>query len=198
MKYLIPKSYRIRHKILEFLSNERMKNGGLNPPQEWKFTLKQICENINEDLKDVNIQSDYLFYKKLIHCSENESELTNPYCFATDDGITLFSSKSILNDGLLFGSSIFNNISTGFFQIIIAISTIISLWLTFSESNKLSDKVDKLEQSIKQTELNLKEPKLNCQSQNNSYDTKADYQTKPQIDEMDLTKAAQVQAEIKK
>jgi len=195
MKYFTPKSYRVRHKILEFLSNERMKNGGLNPPKEWKFTLKEICENINEDFKDVNIQLDYLFYKKLIHCSKNESEITNPYCFASDDGITLFSSKSILNDGLLFGSSIFNNISTGFFQIIIAIATIISLWLTFSESNKLSDKVDKLEQQLKQTELNLKESKPTCQIQNNYDDTKANYQTKPQNDEMDSTKVGRVQVE---
>lgn len=188
MKYFTPKSYRIKHKILEFLSKERIKNGGLNPSKQWEFTIKQICENIKENFNDVNIQLDYLYYKKLVYCKKNESELTNPYCFATDEGITLFSSKSILNDGLLFGSSIFNNISTGIFQIIIAFATIISLWLSISESNKLSDKVDKLELKLIQTELNLKELKLSFQTQNNSNYTKADYQTKSKTDEMDSTK----------
>jgi hypothetical protein len=168
-----------------------MKNGGNNPSKEWKFTIKEICENIDENLKDVNIQLDYLFYKKLFHCNKNETELTNPYCFATDDGITLFSSKSILNDGLLFGSSVFNNISTGFFQIIIAVATIFSLWLTFYESNKLSDKVDKLEKQLKQTELHLKRPKSDFQNQNNSDDTKADYQTNFQTDDTDSTNVGQ-------
>lgn len=172
-----------------------MKDPELKYPEKWKFTVKQISEKIGEDLKDVDIQLDYLYYKKLVHCSKNNDELKNPYSSATDDGITLFSSKSILNDGLLFGSSVFNNISTGFFQIIIAISTIISIWLTFSESNKLSDKVDKLEQQLKETELKLKELESKTKAQKNSDDTKADYRTKIQNGDKDSTKVVQAQQE---
>lgn len=193
MKYFIPKSYLIRHKILEFSSKERMKNGGLNPPEEWRYTIKQICKNIGENFNDVNIQLDYLFYKKLINCNKNESELTNPFCFATDEGVTLFSSKSILNDGLLFRANVFSNISTGFFQIIIAFATLISLWLSFIQSNKLAKKLDRLELHIEQSELNLKELKSTYHTKNNSGSTKEDYQ----INATDSTNLIQTPADIK-
>ena len=48
MKYLIPKSYRIKHKILKFLSKERMKNGGTNPTKDFTFSLREISEKIGE------------------------------------------------------------------------------------------------------------------------------------------------------
>lgn len=53
MKFITPKSHRIKHKILEFLSKERMKNGGLNQTKDYTFSLKEISEKIDEKYEDI-------------------------------------------------------------------------------------------------------------------------------------------------
>ena len=68
MKLFTSKSHRIKHNILKFLSKERMKNGGLNQTEKFTFSLKEISSQIGEKYSDVYIISDYLFYKKLVHC----------------------------------------------------------------------------------------------------------------------------------
>ena len=61
MKYIIPKSYRVKHKILKFLSKERMKNAGENDIKEYTFSLREISEKIGEKYEDVYDISDYFF-----------------------------------------------------------------------------------------------------------------------------------------
>jgi hypothetical protein len=39
------------------------------------------------------------FYKKLIHFKKKKSELINPYCWILDDGIELYPSFELINEG---------------------------------------------------------------------------------------------------
>ena len=66
MIFFVPKSYRVKHAILKVLSIKRMKNGGMNPKEDWLLTIKQISDRINVDIGYVDSQMDYLFYKNLI------------------------------------------------------------------------------------------------------------------------------------
>lgn len=191
MQYFIPKSYRIKHKILEFLSKERMKNGGKNPVSEYTFSLKEICNSINEDFEDVYSISDYLYYKKLVHCKRNDNELMNPYCFATDQGVEIYSSFSFINDGKLLQTTLFNNLSTGFFQIIVAIIAVATIIFNYNDSKLYHEQVKNLEREVERLSIKLSEQSTEKSTENNSDDTKTNYQTNVQTDDMDSTKVDQ-------
>ena len=180
MKLFIPKSHRIKHKILEFLSKERMKDGGKNPVSKYTFSLKEICASINEDFDDVYSISDYLYFKKLVHCTRNDNELMNPYCIVTDQGIEAYSSFSFINDGKLLQTTLFNNLSTGFFQIIVAIIAVVTIIFNYNDSKLYYEQVNRLEQKVEGLSIKLSEKSKEKSMESNSVDTKADYQTKIQ------------------
>lgn len=188
MKYFTPDSYRIKHKILEFLSKERMKKGGKNPASDFTFSLKEISESINENFDDVYSISDYLYFKKLVHCTRNDNELMNPYCFATDKGIEAYSSFSFINDGKLLQTTLFNNLSTGFFQIIVGIIAVTTIIFNYNDSKLYHETVENLEHEVKLLSSKLSE--LSKLSEKNNYDhTKLDYKTNIQNQYIDSTKA---------
>jgi len=191
MKYFTPKSYRIKHKILEFLSKERMKNAGQNPASEFTFPLRKISEIINEDFEDVYSISDYLFYKKLVHCRPNYDDLENPYCFATNLGVEAYSSFSFINDGKLLQTTLFNNLSTGFFQIIVAIIAVATILFNYNDSKLYHEQVKNLELEVERLSIKLLEQSTEKSTENNSDDTKADYQTNAQTDDMDSNNVGQ-------
>ena|SRR5690606_2988399 len=191
MKYFTPKSYRIKHKILEFLSKERMKNAGQNPASEFTFPLRKISEIINEDFEDVYSISDYLFYKKLVHCRPNYDDLENPYCFATNLGVEAYSSFSFINDGKLLQTTLFNNLSTGFFQIIVAIIAVATILFNYNDSKLYHEQVKNLEREVERLSIKLLEQSTEKSTENNSDDTKADYQTNAQTDDMDSNNVGQ-------
>ena len=180
MKYLLPKSHRIKHKMLQFLSKERMKNGGLNKKESFSFTLREIAENINEKYEDVYCISDYLFYKKLVYFYENKNEITNPYCWVSDSGIELFSSFSLINDGKILNTNLYGNIISMFFTIILGIITIITVYSSYQKTKELEIKLNGLQKQntlIEKQLLNLSKEKS---MESNSDYTKVDYQTKTQ------------------
>jgi hypothetical protein len=188
MKYFTPKSYRIKHKILEFLSKERMKNGGKNPDSEFTFSLREISDVINEDFDDVYSISDYLYYKKLVYCKRNDDELMNPYCFATDQGVEAYSSFSFINDGKLLQTTLFNNLSTGFFQIIVGIIAVFTIIFNYNDSKLYHEQVKSLEREVKRLSIKLSEQSNEKSMENNFNDTMTDYQTNVQTDDTDSTK----------
>jgi len=176
MKLFIPRSHRVKHKILGFLAKERMKNGGLDQPKDYTFSLKQISKHINEKYEDVYSISDYLFYKKLVHFVKNDNEIENPFCWVTDDGIELFSSFSIINDGKLLNANLFNNCISGIFQIIVGIIAVLSIVMNYQDSKIYNEKVSKLEQEVHLLKLNQSTISKDKLKENNSSYNKKDYQ----------------------
>jgi hypothetical protein len=176
MKLFIPRSHRVKHKILEFLAKERMKNGGLNKPKDYTFSLKQISKHINEKYEDVYSISDYLFYKKLVNFVKNDNEIENPFCWVTDEGIELFTSFSLINDGKLLNANLLNNCISGIFQIIIGIIAVLSIVLNYQDSKIYNEKVSKLEQEVQQLKLTQSMISKEKLKENNSSYNKKDYQ----------------------
>lgn len=158
MKYLIPKSYRVKHKILKFLSKERMKNGGKNPTEKYTFSLRQISKKIGEKYEDVYDISDYLFYKNLLHFKKNETELMNPHCWVLDDGIELYTSFKLINEGKKLNTNLISTITTSILTLVITVIAFLTIKMNYQDSkvynttvNKLYKKVDSLE--LKQSAL---------------------------------------------
>ena len=157
MKIFVPKSHRIKHKILEFLSKERMKNGGLNRTEDYSFSLKEISKSINEKYEDVYSISDYLFYKKLVHFVKNENEIENPYCWVSDSGIELFTSFSLINEGKLLNANLFNNSISGVFQIIVGVIAVLSIVMNYQDSKIYNEKVSVLQSEVQILKTQLSE-----------------------------------------
>jgi hypothetical protein len=148
MKYLIPKSYRVKHKILKFLSKERMKNGGENDVKDFAFSLKEISKEIGEKYEDVYDISDYLYYKKLLHFKKNEFELMNPYCWVLDDGIELYSSFELINEGKKLNTNLISIITTSILTFIITIIAFLSILMNYQDSKIYNESVDKLREKV--------------------------------------------------
>ncbi len=182
MKFITPKSHRIKHKILEFLSKERMKNGGLNQTKDYTFSLKEISEKIDEKYEDIYNISDYLFYKKLAHFKKNEEDIMNPYCWVSDEGIELYSSFSLINDGKLLNANLFNSCISVIFQIIVGIIAVLSILMNYQDSKIYNEKVSRLEQEVQLLKLNQSIITKGKLKENNSSYIKKDYQKNIQTD----------------
>jgi hypothetical protein len=154
MKFLIPKSYRVKHKMLKFLSKERMKDGGLNPVEKYRFSIKEVAKAINEKYEDLYDISDYLFYKNLVVFEKNEKEITNPFCWVSDEGIELYSSFELINKGKELNTNLFNSITSGIFTIIIGIIAIISIVMNYQDSKIYNEKVSTMHKELETMKTN--------------------------------------------
>lgn len=158
MKLFTSKSHRIKHNILKFLSKERMKNGGLNQTEKFTFSLKEISSQIGEKYSDVYIISDYLFYKKLVHCIPNNEDIENPKCWVSDEGIEMYTSFSLINDGKVLNATLYSNLTSIIFTIILGFITIFTVYSSEEKVTKIEKKIIELEKRnilIEQQLLNL-------------------------------------------
>tara|TARA_R110002126_G_scaffold78629_1_gene195611 strand:- start:1625 stop:2113 length:489 start_codon:yes stop_codon:yes gene_type:complete len=128
-----------------------MKNGGKNSVEQYTFSLKEISSKINEKYEDVYDISDYLFYKNLLHFKKNETELMNPYCWVLDDGIELYTSFELINEGKKLNTNLISTITTAFLTVFITIIAFLTILMNYQDSkiynttvNKLYKKVDSL------------------------------------------------------
>lgn len=177
MKYLIPKSYRVKHKILKFLSKERMKNGGKNPVEQYTFSLKEISSKINEKYEDVYEISDYLFYKNLLHFKKNETELMNPYCCILDDGIELYSSFELINEGKTLNTNLYSNITSIIFTIILGLITMFTVFTSENKSKEFESRLNELKNQNILIEKELLEKSKKILNLENSFQQMEYYQT---------------------
>ena len=168
MKLFNPKSHRIKHNILKFLSKERMKNGGLNQTETFTFSLKEISEKIGEKYSDVYVISDYLFYKKLVHFIPNNEDIENPKCWVSDEGIEMYTSFSLINDGKVLNATLYSNLTSLIFTIVLGFITIFTVYTSEEKVTKIEKKIIELEKRnilIEEQLLNLskgKPKKKNC------------------------------------
>lgn len=183
MNLFAPKSYIIKHKILDFLCTEKMKNGGMNPQKDYEFTISEISDKIGYSFEDINNNLDYLYYKKYIHTKKNDNEKTNPYCFALDKGVESNSFKEIINKGKSIQSSVFNNFASGFFQIIVGLIAVFSFIITMSNNNNQKKEIELLNKKLESEQEEIKELKSHFQEVYRAFYKKEDNQTNTQFDD---------------
>ena len=183
MKIFLPKSHRIKHKVLKFLSKERMKNGGINNIDKYTFSLREIAKEINEKYVDIYEITDYLFYKKLVVSVKNENELINPKLWVTNEGIELYTSFELINDGKVLNLNLYSNMVSILFTIILGFITIFTVVYNKDKSKELDMKMNQLKSKnihLEQELLNLSKKMLEIR---NYVQQKVDYQTNIQTDD---------------
>lgn len=146
---LIPKSYKIRHGILQLLTDKRSEQQLSNlPVEKSQLTIEEIANNLRFDRKDVDQQLNVLWEnKEVINIVDNQfpNDQTKTKYMVLSKGISTASSKTILNDGKAINASLFNNYSSGVFQIIVGI---IAIW-TIIQSTTSIDRLETQSETLK-------------------------------------------------
>ncbi len=141
-KVFIPKNFIVMHKILEFLTKKRSLQQKNNIPlKDACFKIDDIKDSLKMSYEEVDLALNVLYENKDVEVIPvGNGVKLNDYVISKI-GISNFSSGKYLHDGLLLYSQIFNNFSSGFFQIIIGI---IAIWTIFQNSNidKYTKKID--------------------------------------------------------
>ncbi len=165
----VPKSYRIRHKILELLRQKRsVQQLNKKDINESMLTIQEIADTLNLSYNDVDGQLNVLWKRGEV-VDENTNAI--PRFIIQAEGIASASSNKYLIEGKTINSELFNNYASGFFQIIIAITAISTLFFTISTDNSTNERLDKLEQKLENTLVPQTESSKGGLIQNNYADT---------------------------
>ncbi len=184
---LIPKSYKIRHTILQTLADKRSEQqlNGLSDENS-QLTIEELSKITRYNRNLIDQQLNVLWESKdVIDISINTKPIDHSKTkyMISSKGISIASSKSILNDGKLINSQLYNNYASAIFQIftgIIALMTIIISFTTVSELKSenlnikkntllIQDRLFKLE-----TDLKIKNIKADTKSLQNVNTIKLD------------------------
>lgn len=157
---IIPKSYKVRHEVLQFLSGKRSEQIFQKLPiEKAMYTIDEISKEIGFDRRVIDQQLNVLWEKEEVVNQIDPVDLTLTKYLIPPRGISTVSSKAILNDGKIINSQLFNNYAYGLFQIIVGIIAIFTLYqgMTTIDAMKLeSNKMQLQINSIVKESSNLK------------------------------------------
>lgn len=168
---IIPKSHRTRHKILQYLLEQRNEHQiRYNSIDNAKFTIDEISDATGIHRKHIDEQLNVLWENKLVINIPDNKYPNNPALtkyLILPSGMSLASSKSILNEGKILNSQLFNNYASGIFQIIVGI---IAIWTIYqnvttinilrTENQKLQNEVTNLSKEVTNIKANITTLKL--------------------------------------
>ena len=183
---MTPKSYKYRHKILHILAEKRKTEDPKNLNLDRiSMSPKSISNKSGIPLNIVDAQLDVLY--KTGDIEPNYKDPSNDF-FITDTGYSTLASKSLLNDGLLLRSQLFNNFASGAMQIIVAVIALITIIANYTTVERLTLKQEDLSEQVQKLSLQIERhqaktqslvdptlliyksyEQLNPQNQNNSY-----------------------------
>lgn len=160
---IVPKSYKVRHEVLQFLSDKRSEQLFQKLPiEKAMYTIDEISKETGFDRRVIDQQLNVLWKKEEIVNQPNNldpADLTLTKYLILSKGISTASSKTILNDGKIINSQLFNNYASGLFQIIVGIIAIFTLYQSMAtidaiklENNKIQSQIN----SITKESSNLK------------------------------------------
>ena len=171
---IIPKSHRTRHKILQYLLEQRNEHQiRYNSIDNAKFTIDEISDAIGIHRKQIDEQLNVLWENKLVIDIPDNKYPNNPALtkyLILPSGMSLASSKSILNEGKILNSQLFNNYASGIFQIIIGV---IAIWTIYQNVTTLN--ILRTENQNLQTEVtNLSKEIANIKANMNTHNVLTD------------------------
>lgn len=144
---LTPKTHLIRHKILAHLTEKRrVQQTGKKDIKEAQSTIDEIAKNIKADWNDVDQQLNVLWHEKSVIDINTDGEPQR--YMVNSDGIALASSFQILYDGMMIRSQVFNNYTTGIFQIITGLIALFTIVYSLTTIDKLETRLDNIENEI--------------------------------------------------
>jgi len=172
---LVPASFKIRHKIIQLLTDLRSKQQNEKHLIETaQLTIDEISTELKIDRKLVDQQLNVLWTNEEVYDINTNNPTGDPTktkYIVSPKGISTASSKSILYDGQIINSQLFNNYASGIFQIIVGILAVLAFYQN-------STSIDSLREENKRVQIQLDlllrdriELKGHGTIQNNSVDT---------------------------
>ena len=174
---IIPKSHNTRHKILQFLQDQRNEHQiRYNSIDNAKFTIDEISDAIGIPRKIIDEQLNVLWENQEVINLPNKNHPDNPALskyLILSKGMSLASSKSILNEGKKLNSQLFNNYASGIFQIIVGIIAIWTIYQNVTTINIFRTENQKLQTDVTNLSKELTEIKANINTLNVLIDNKS-------------------------
>lgn len=176
---LIPKSYKVRHDILQALADKRSEQqlNGL-PVEKSHLTIDDLSKLTGHNRNLIDQQLNVLWENKDIFDIPNNTtpiDHSKTKFMILAKGISTASSKSILNDGQLINSQLLNNYASALFQFVVCV---IAIWTIYQNQTSIDSLTQENKRVQRQLDLLLKyqlESKERATIQNNSVDTIANH-----------------------
>jgi hypothetical protein len=151
---LVPKSHKVRHQVLKFLSDKR-KNTDMKTfdSANSAFTTSEIATGIRFERGLVDEQLDVLYHNKevdVIHKDREENKF-----FINEKGFATVSSQTILNDGKVINSQLYNNYASTIFQVLTGLTALATIVINFASVTDLKEENKQIRQQIEQINKGL-------------------------------------------
>jgi hypothetical protein len=151
---LIPKSHKVRHQVLKFLSDKR-KNTDMKTFDSVNsaFTTSEIATGLRLDRGLVDEQLDVLYHNKevdVIHKGKEENKF-----FINEKGFATVSSQAILNDGKVINSQLYNNYASTIFQVLTGVTALATIVINFASVTDLKEENKQIRLQIEEINKGL-------------------------------------------
>ena len=147
MNLFVPKTYKVRQRILDFLSERRKAiDRKRNDVNECAFTISEISEQLKIKRGLVDNQMDVLYKLNQVGTIRDNTE-ENRF-FINEVGFYASSSKEPFNEGKLLNSQIVSNYTNSFFQIITGIIALYTVYKTYTTIDAQNIKLEQVQKSI--------------------------------------------------
>lgn len=150
------------------------------PEEHNRYTIEEIAKAIKAKPDKVDEQLNFLWFKKYVfdvHSDNGTKFMISP------EGQSVASSMEYLNEGKRLNAELFNNFSSGIFQIIVGITALISLIINIDTIVNLKTELSTVKQEVARTSELLEGLTKDDSIQNNVVDTKEENQTSFQTDD---------------
>ena len=135
---VVPKSHKVRHQVLKFLSDKR-KNTNMKSfdSADSAFTISEIATGLNLERRLVDEQLDVLYQNKEVDVLRKDNE-ENKF-FINDKGFATVASRTILNDGKIINSQLYNNYASTIFQVLTGLTALATIVINFASVTDLKE-----------------------------------------------------------
>jgi hypothetical protein len=149
---LIPESYKVRHLILQTLADKRSEQQlNKRPVEDSQLTIDEIARLTGHDRKLIDQQLNVLWDNKdvidVVNI-QNQGDATKTKYMILPKGISIASSKSILNDGQLINSQLLNNYASALFQFIVCVTAIWTIYQNVTSIESLTKDNNRIQKQL--------------------------------------------------
>ena len=165
----VPKSFKIRQKTLEFLTQKRRIQLTQKLPNiQGHATLEEISNAIKYEKDLVSTQLDLLWHKKMVH-DDYDKELDITKFIVLAEGMSKAASMEYINEGRQMNLDMFNKGVTFFAQTIIGITTIATLLYNITTISKIESTMQEVKKEVVSQKELLGKSKTDAQTQYNYF-----------------------------
>lgn len=151
---LVPKSHKVRHQVLKFLSDKRKStNMKTFDSENSAFTKSEIATGLKLDRGLVDEQLAVLYINKEVDVLRKAND-ENKF-FINDKGFATVASRTILNDGKIINSQLYNNYASTVFQVLTGLTALATIVINFASVTDLKEENKQIRLQIEEINKGL-------------------------------------------